>query len=97
MQLARTKPHQRGPQLEPTIVEIPRMVDIARFGAALFTRICVFEQYWLRDYESQITLPLQCHEILPLVGGERYSVSYQLGSYPRFSFERLHANPDIAN
>jgi hypothetical protein len=97
MQLARTKPHQRGPQLEPTIVEIPRMVDIARFGAALFTRICVFEQYWLRDYESQITLPLPCHEILPLVGGERYSVSYQLGSYPRFSFERLHANPDIAN
>lgn len=89
MRLAQTNSDKTGPQLEPTIVVIPGMIDIARFDAALFTRICVFEEYRLKDYESQITLPLKCHELLPLVGGERYRVSYQLGSYPRFSFERL--------
>jgi hypothetical protein len=89
MQQAKTKPNQKAPQLEPVIVEIPRRAGIAQLGAALFTRICVFDQYWLKDYESQITLPRPCHEILPLAGGERYSVSYQLGSYPMFNFERL--------
>ena len=76
--------------LEPTIVAIPRIEDATRFHAALFTSITVFEQYRLEDYESQITLPSKCFELLPLVGGERYRVSYQLGSYPKFNFERLH-------
>lgn len=89
MQLARIHSGDNGLQLEPTIVEIPRLTDIARFDAALFTRICVFEQYWLKEYESQITLPLKCYEILPLAGGECYRVSYQLGSYPKFNFELL--------
>jgi hypothetical protein len=92
MQLARTNSGKMGPQLEPTIIVIPGMAGIARLDAALFTRICVFEQYWLKDYESQITLPLKCHELLPLVGGERYRVTYQLGGYPKFNFERLGKN-----
>jgi hypothetical protein len=89
MQRAIIHSDKKGAALESTLIEIPARPDIARFDAALFTRICVFEQYWLTDYESQITLPLKCHEILPLAGGERYRVSYQLGSYPKFSFERL--------
>jgi hypothetical protein len=92
MQLARTHSNKTGPLLESTIVVIPEVADIARLDAALFTRICVFEQYCLKDYESQITLPLKCYELLPLAGGERYRVSYQLGSYPRFNFERLSDN-----
>ena len=76
--------------LEPTIVEIPEVADTARFDAVLFTSITVFEHYRLEDYESQITLPLKCFDLSPLVGGERYRVSYQLGSYPKFNFERLH-------
>lgn len=91
MQRAQTHSDNIMPQLEPTIVVIPRMDDIARFDAALFTRICVFEQYRLKDYDSQITLPLKCHELLPLAGGERYRVSYQLGGYPKFNFERLNS------
>ena len=90
MQLAQTNSDKIRPQLESTVVEIPRMADIARFDAALFTRICVFEQYRLKDYDSQITLPQKCHELLPLAGGERYRVSYQLGGYPKFNFERLN-------
>ena len=89
LQQAQTNSGKRVPQLEPTIVVIPRMADIARFDAALFTRICVYQQYRLKDHESQITLPLKCHDVLPLAGGERYRVSYQLGSYPKFSFERV--------
>ena len=89
LQLAQTNSDGLRFELEPTIVVIPRMANIAGFDAALFTRICVFGQYWLKDYESQITLPLKCHELSPLAGGERYRVSYQLGSYPKFHFERL--------
>lgn len=82
-------PESTSDQLDPTIVAIPKLADITRFDAALFTRISVFEQYQLRDYESEITLPLKCHELAPLAGGERYRVSYQLGSYPKFNFELL--------
>lgn len=74
---------------KPTIVSIPMVDDIARFDAALFTRIRIFEEHRLADYESQITLPLKCYELEPLVVGQRFRVSYQLGGYPRFNFERL--------
>jgi len=75
-------------ELEPTIVVILHIADIARFDAVLLTRIEVFEQYHLEDYDAQITLPLKCHELTPLKGGQCYSVSYQLGSYPEFHFQR---------
>lgn len=82
-------PESAADQLEPTTVVIPKLADMSRLDAALFTRIAVFEQYLLRDYESEITLPQKCHELAPLAGGERYKVSYQLGSYPKFNFERV--------
>ena len=87
---ARYNTHAEKLELEATIVEIPLQEGIARLDAALFTSIGVFEQYRLEDYESQITLPQKCHELAPLAGGARYRVSYQLGSYPRFNFERLN-------
>lgn len=90
VQLAESNLDELHFELEPTIVELPTIPDIARFDAVLFTRICTFGRYWLKDYESQITLPLKCHELSPLAGGERYRVSYQLGTYPRFEFERLN-------
>ena len=86
---AQVNEEHSGSALEPTIVVIPTIAGVDELDAALFTRICVFEQYWLNDYEAQITLPLTCHELLPLTGGERYRVSYHLGSYPKFDFERL--------
>ena len=57
MQFARANSVGADPALESAIVEIPRVEDAARFDAALFTSITVFEQYRLEDYESQITLP----------------------------------------
>ncbi|MDG2272187.1 MAG: hypothetical protein P8L39_07785 [Halioglobus sp.] len=89
--MRRTQTHSVaiGPELAPIIVTIPRAAKFAQSDAALFTRIRVFEQYGLKDYESQITLPLKCYDLVPLTGGDRYEVSYQLGRYPRFNFRRL--------
>jgi hypothetical protein len=89
MHAAQYNVHTKKRELEPTVVVIPSVADVARLDGALFTRITIFEPYRLKDYESQITLPLKCHELDPLVGGQRYRVSYQLGSYPTFNFERL--------
>ena len=90
VQLAESNLDELHFELEPTIVELPKIPDIARFDAVLFTRICIFGRYRLKDYQSQITLPLKCYELSPLAGGERYRVCYQLGTYPRFEFERLN-------
>jgi hypothetical protein len=76
-------------ELASTTVTIPALHNLAEFDVALFTRIRIFEQYCLMDYESEITLPLKCHDLTPLVGGERYRVSYELGNYPRFNFAQL--------
>tara|TARA_R110001592_G_scaffold363372_1_gene686063 strand:- start:174979 stop:176025 length:1047 start_codon:yes stop_codon:yes gene_type:complete len=86
---AQKNSHRSKLELDLTVVEIPSIKDIVRFDAALFTRIAVFGPYHLGDYESEITLPQKCPEFAPLAGGERFRISYQLGSYPRFNFERL--------
>jgi hypothetical protein len=89
------KKAQHNPQtgkleLQPYTVIIPPAAGNGQLDAALFTRVVVFENYRLDDYESQITLPLKCHELMPLTSGACYRVSYQLGSYPKFNFEYLN-------
>lgn len=78
-------------ELNPLVLDVPPLPNIATLDAALFTRISVFEQYRLDDYESEITLPLKCHELLPLAAGEQLRVSYQLGSYPKFNIRRINS------
>lgn len=78
--------------LEPVTVTMPASVTNSRLAAALFTRITVFENHRLGDYDSQITLPLKCPELAPLRTGQRYLVSYHLGQYPKFNFEKEAAN-----
>jgi hypothetical protein len=69
-------------------VKIPAINNLASFDAALFTRIRVFSSYRLDDYDSEISLPAKCHEMLPLQAGACYEASYQLGAYPRFNFRK---------
>jgi hypothetical protein len=76
-------------ELNPVQVTIPTGEDPTGFDALLFTRIQVFEQYRLLDYESEITLPLRCTEMRPLQAGEKYQVWFELGSYPRFHVNRI--------
>jgi hypothetical protein len=76
------------PELESGEFEVPSMKNLERLDPLIFTRIQVFDHYRLRDYEAEITLPLRCHELLPLKAGASYRVSYQLGNYPRFELAR---------
>lgn len=86
-QAAQYNPQTNMLELQPTLVTIPLIDGIDRLNTALFTRITVYERYSLEDYEAEITLPTRCYELEPLCGGERYTVSYQLGAYPKFNFE----------
>ncbi len=75
-----------------TTIVIPELADDADFDAVLCTRICVFQQYSLNDYDSQITLPQQCYELSSLQSGDQYHVSYTTGGYPKFNFDKLAAS-----
>ena len=70
--------------LARTRIEIPDLEKLETFDAALFTRIQVFADFHLRDYEAEITLPLRCQELSPLRAGAVYQLSYLLGAYPKF-------------
>jgi hypothetical protein len=89
LRLARHNAVTKKLELAEQAVSIPADVDLNGLEAALFTRILVFGEHGLNDYEAQITLPLKCHALMPLVNGANYRVSYQLGSYPMFSFEHV--------
>ncbi|MEP1470056.1 MAG: hypothetical protein ABJK25_03720 [Halieaceae bacterium] len=90
-QMQRAQAQADGPELylEPVVVTIPEGSDIDGLEAALFTRITVFGDHLLEDYECQLTLPSRCYDLLPLIAGASYRVTYQLGGYPKFSFEKL--------
>ena len=75
--------------LNPIHVTIPTTVHLDDFDALLFTRVQAFEQHRLLDYESEITLPLRCSELMPLRAGDRYRISLQIGRYPKFSITQL--------
>jgi hypothetical protein len=75
--------------LNPIHVTIPATAHLDDFDAALFTRVQAFEQHRLLDYESEITLPLRCNELMPLQAGDRYSISLQIGHYPKFSITQM--------
>ena len=66
--------------------EIPASSHLDELEAFTFTRVQVFSHYWLHDNAAEITLPRRCDELLPLVAGARFEVSYDRGSYPRFNF-----------
>jgi hypothetical protein len=70
-------------ELKLARVDIPKLPDIGEFDLLLFTRISAFGRHRLADYESEITLPLKCHDLPVLRGGESIVASYQLGGYPK--------------
>ena len=76
-------------ELNPIQVTIPNTAHLDDFDPLLFTRVQAFEQYRLLDYESEITLPLRCSELMPLRAGDRYRVSLQIGRYPKFSITQM--------
>ncbi len=71
-------------ELNSQTVQIPSVDSLESYDALMFTRIQVFEQYHLKDYEADLTLPHKCYDLSPLKCGATYRVCYQLGNYPRF-------------
>jgi hypothetical protein len=69
---------------------VPQLDDLAQLDLAMFTHIHVFSQYQVHDYDSEITLPLKCHDVKALCGGDQLQVSYALGPYPKFCVSRAH-------
>jgi len=76
-------------ELSPQTVQIPSVDNLESYDALMFTRIQVFEQYHLKDYEADLTLPHKCYDLSPLKSGATYRVCYQLGNYPRFDLSEL--------
>ncbi len=78
-------------ELSSVNIQIPALETelLERYDALMLTRINVFGQYILKDYESEITLPYKCYELTPLKAGDEYKVCYKLGKYPRFNLTRL--------
>jgi len=88
LQEAKADPASGGQSLPAAQLTVPDTEGLADLEALLFTRVQVFDRYWLRDYEAQITLPRRCPELSPLVAGDCWQTRYQLGGYPRFEFTR---------
>jgi len=76
-------------ELSPQIMQVPSVDEIESYDALMFTRIQIFEQYYLKDYEADLTLPHKCYDLSPLKDGAAYRVCYQLGNYPRFDLSEL--------
>ncbi len=76
-------------ELGSQIVRIPSVDKLESYDVLMFTRIQVFEQYHLKDYEADLTLPHKCHDLSPLKCGAAYRVCYQLGNYPRFDLSEV--------
>ena len=86
LQSAQYNPVTAKNEMAKSYVQIPAVENLTSFDALIFTRIKVFAQHQLNDYEAQISLPNKCHDLEPLQVGSSYDVCYELGNYPRFSF-----------
>ncbi|MEH6582293.1 MAG: hypothetical protein V7754_10190, partial [Halioglobus sp.] len=64
-------------------IRVPRLAGCDQYDLVMYTRIDVFAHHGLGEYESEITLPLKCHDVPLLSGGELLGVRYQLGAYPK--------------
>ncbi len=90
LQSAQYNPVSAKHELARSRIHVPAVENLASFDALIFTRIKVFAQYQLNDYEAQISLPNKCHDLSQSQSGSSYDVCYELGSYPRFSIKRRH-------
>jgi hypothetical protein len=76
----------KEPSLELAVVSIPETGIASRYPA-LLTDITVYKRYELASNESDITLVRRCFEIEPLIPNQSYTVNYQMGQFPHFSFQ----------
>lgn len=89
MAQAKYNPITEKHELARSLIQIPKLENLNQFDALIFTRLTVFGEHTLKDYESEISLPYHCNDLSPLEARARYDVCYQLGAYPRFNLEKI--------
>jgi len=72
-------------------VSIPSIAHLETYQPLLFTRIKVFEEHMLNDYECDLTLPSRCFDLEPLKAGQTFRASYLLGTYPKIHWQNATA------
>lgn len=77
------------PGLPAVAVSIPALPSQQSYTAMLLTRITVFGDIGLDDYDSGLTYPCLLQDAGPLRGGEVLEFRYRLGANPGFAFRRL--------
>lgn len=77
------------PSLPAVVVSIPALPSPKGYTAMLLTRIKVFGDIGLDDYDSGLTHPCFLQDAGPLLGGELLEFRYRLGGNPGFRFRRL--------
>lgn len=81
--------NQATSELDLGTITIPSINQLNSYQPLLFTRITVFSEHTLDDYESSLTLPSRCVDLEPLMSGANYPASYALGSYPKIQFQAV--------
>lgn len=76
------------PELNLGNIQIPVTQNLEQYDFLMFTNVQVYKGHYLYDYETTLTLPSKFYELSPLVAG-KYSVSYQLGGYPKICIKYL--------
>ncbi|MFD2231210.1 hypothetical protein [Alkalimarinus sediminis] len=84
MKSALLNPETSVLELKLKTFRLPEIDNLEHYDLLMLTRIKVFSDYVLGDYESEITLPHKCYDVSLLSADLSYSALYQLGSYPRF-------------
>jgi len=70
------------PKRAPTTSTLMSLSDVI-----LVTRIQTFGDYWLNDYESDLSLPVRLPQLIDTCENRQLAVRYQLGRYPIFEFQ----------
>lgn len=78
--------NQAIPELDLGTITIPSINRLNSYQPLLFTRITVFSEHTLDDYESSLSLPSHCVDLEPLEAKASYQGAYVMGSYPKIQF-----------
>lgn len=90
--LAWGPPRAEDSTLPAATVTLPPHLP-TRYQPYLMTRIQVFGNVVLENYDSSLTLPQVMRITPPLEGGERLAFHYQLGPYPELAYQVVP--PDV--
>ncbi len=78
--------NQATPEIDLGTTTIPSINQLNSYQPLLFTRITVFSEHTLDDYESSLTLPSRCMDLEPLEAKASFQGAYVVGSYPKIQF-----------